>query len=189
MKNQLGQLFIISGPSQVGKNTVARKLTNNKSLNLRKITTTTTRPRRADDIFATYHFVQKTQFQKMVRAGKFLEWAKVHTDYYGTPKQTVIRALSAGYNVILVIDVQGASHVKKIFPDVVTIFITAESTKELKRRIFESNHIPQNQKKTRWRSTIKELRISKSYDYIVVNHWGKLIQTVKQVKTIIRHHL
>jgi len=184
-----GKLFIISGPSQVGKNTIAKQVTKYKQLRLAKIITVTTRHRRPDDKLATYNFVTVKKFRRMIKDARFLEWAKVHQDYYGTPQKNVTNNLLAGRNVVLVIDVQGARQIKKIIPSTITIFITAETTAELKRRIFDSRHIPNNQKLARWRSTLKELRAARSYDYMVVNRWGKLPQAVKRVKNIISRHL
>ncbi len=188
MKRAIGKLFIISGTSQVGKSTIAKKVTKLKKLNLLKIITTTTRKRRPDDKVATYQFVNKKTFMSMIKAGKFLEWAKVHTDYYGTPRKKVLDALKRGKNVILVIDVQGTAQIKKIMPEAITIFIKADSIIELKRRIFNSTHIPDGQKSARWHSTIKELKASKKYDYRVINYWGKLNRAVKDVEKVIIKH-
>ncbi len=184
-----GTLFIISGTSQVGKSTVAASLKRARGLNITNIRTNTTRPMRPEDKRSRqYHFRTVPEFKRLIRHGELLEWAKVHGYYYGTPRADVERALSRGRNVTLVIDVQGARQVKKLKPDTVTIFITAESTKELKRRIMQSLHIPQDQKRARWQSTLKELRAAKSYDYAVINRWGKLDETVDRVCRLIRRH-
>ncbi len=185
MKIKTGKLFIISGTSQVGKNAIAKKIAEIKKLKVKKIVTTTTRPSRLDDQADSYNFVTRPEFFKMIKAGNFLEWAKVHNDYYGTPKQSVLKNLLRGNNVMLVIDVQGATQVKKIMPKTITVFILAESMNELKRRIDESSHIPTNQKRARWISAKKEIKASKNYDYVVVNRWGGLNKSVNEVKAII----
>ncbi|MFH1866554.1 MAG: guanylate kinase [Patescibacteria group bacterium] len=189
MKKRPGKLFIISGTSQVGKSTVARALVRLPSLSLKRIITTTTRPRRLEDKLATYHFCTVNEFKKLIKQDKLLEWARVHNYYYGTPRQPVEHALKQGSNVVLVIDVQGSQQLRKRYPKTVTIFITAESKAEIKRRIFQSSHIPDQQKNKRWHTTQHELKQMKNYDYIVVNHWGKLNQTVNRVAAIIRRHI
>lgn len=189
MKRRSGKLFIISGTSQVGKTTVARALARRRNLRVTRIVTATTRPQRPEDKLATYHFLTTKQFKTMLQRGELLEWAKVHHHYYGTPRRPVAQALTRGRNVLLVIDVQGAQQILKIFPTAVTIFITAESRAEIKRRILESNHIPDNQKPSRWQSTLKELQMAKRYQHRVVNRWGQLPQTVAAVSKIIKRRL
>ena len=124
-----------------------------------------------------------------MKNGELLEWAIVHTDLYGTPKQAVLQALTQGKNVIMDIDVQGAAQIKAKIPAVLLIFITAESAAEVKRRIFASSKMTTEQKENRWQSAIKELQAQTNYDYMVINHIGKLKQAVSEVKLIIKKEL
>lgn len=184
-----GTLFIISGTSQVGKSTVARALQHDRRLRIVNIKTNTTRPPRPEDRRSKqYHFRSVKEFKQLIKDGKFLEWARVHGYYYGTLRAEVMKALERGKNVTLVIDVQGARQVKKLMPQVISIFITAESKEELKRRIMESSHIPTQQKLSRWRSALKELKEMKHYDYIVINRWNHLKETIKEVTRIIKKY-
>ena len=184
---RLGKLFIISGTSQVGKSAVARALQRDRKLHITNIRTNTTRPRRSEDKRSRqYHFHSPQEFKRLRRQGELLEWAKVHAYYYGTPRAAVARALKRGRNVTLVIDVQGARQVKRLIPQAITIFITAESAAEIKRRIMNSPHIPAGQKAARWRSAQQELKAMKKYDYIVINRWGKLADAARRVGSIIK---
>lgn len=186
-RRRRGQLFIISGTSQVGKNAVVRLLKGDKKLRLTNIRTNTTRPRRREDARShQYTFRTTVAFKKLIKDKALLEWARVHGYYYGTPRAEVEQALKKGRHVTLVIDVQGTKQVKKMMPKATTIFITAESPSEVKRRIMNSPHIPQSQKTARWRTAQQELKAMPKYDYIVINRWGKLAQTAKKVAQIIK---
>jgi len=185
-----GRLFIISGPSQIGKDSVVRALWKDPSLKLKHIITYTTRAKRPGEKNGlTYNFLTANQFNQLINKGALLEWATVRQSYFGTPKQPVLKALQQGLNVILQIDVQGATQIKKILPNTVLIFITAESKKEIKRRIFASPKMTLAQKKSRWQEAINELKYQPEYKYTIVNRFNKLAETVKQTKDIIRSYL
>ncbi len=185
-----GKLFIISGPSQVGKDSVVRTLWRNKSLKLVHIITYTSRQRRPGEKNGqAYHFISKQTFEKMIERKELLEWAIVRQAYFGTPKKPVLQALNKGQNVILQIDVQGAAQIKSKLPDTVLIFITAESKQEIKRRIFASTKMTAEQKHSRWEEAKRELTKKDGYQYIVVNRLGQLQQTDHQQKDIIQKSL
>ncbi|MFZ5390821.1 MAG: guanylate kinase [Patescibacteria group bacterium] len=186
----LGQLFIVSGPSQIGKDSVVRSLWKDKTLRLVHIITYTTRPKRPGEKNGqAYNFVTPAVFEKMIKQQKFLEWATVRQAYFGTPKQPVQQALAKNKNVILQIDVQGAAQIKTQLPDTILIFITAESKKEVKRRIFASNKMTKEQKQSRWQEAQQELTKKTNYQYLIINRLGQLDQTVSQVKNIIKKHI
>ncbi|MBU1038861.1 guanylate kinase [Patescibacteria group bacterium] len=184
-----GKLFIISGPSQVGKDSVVRSLWKNSSLNLVHIITYTTRNKRPGEKNGqAYNFVPPSIFEKMITQEKFLEWATVRQAYFGTPKQPVEQALKKGKNVILQIDVQGAAQIKNKLPETILIFITAESKQEIKRRIFASTKMTAEQKNSRWLEAQQELKKKPMYQYTIINRLGYLNKTVRQVKNIILNH-
>ena len=121
-----GKLFIISGQSGVGKNTILKALQKNHPDFHRAITFTTRDPR-PDEIPGEDHFfVYQEKFQEMIKNHELLEWAEVHGNLYGTPKDQIEKALNAGSNVLMEIDVQGGLQIKKIIPEMVLIFIKYE---------------------------------------------------------------
>ncbi|MFA4819316.1 MAG: guanylate kinase [Patescibacteria group bacterium] len=188
--NKFGRLFIVSGPSQVGKDSIVKMVKQDRRLKLEHIVTNTTRaPRPGEQQGITYNFWRDEQFKKLIQRHELLEWAIVRQSYFGTPKKPVLKALQDGKNVILQIDVQGAAQIKKKHPNAVLIFITAESDQEVKRRIYKSNKMTLDLKKSRWQEAIRELVAQTQYDYVVVNRFGKLKDTVKQVKDIILNTL
>jgi len=185
-----GKLFIISGPSQVGKDSIVSRLKRDQSLHLAHIIGNTTRPKRPGEQQHIYlNFWSEGQFQKLIDRGEFLEWAIVHDYHYGTLKQPVVEALKQGLNVILNIDVQGAEQIKTKMSEVKLIFITAESPAELKRRIFASTKMTLQRKNARWTSAQKELKEMPKYEHVVVNRLNRLNETVAKVKRIITQEL
>lgn len=187
---QPGKLFIISGPSQIGKDSLVRALKKIPSLNLTGIVTNTTRARRPGERTGLeLNFLTEKQFSRLVAGGRLLEWATVRGAKFGTPKRPVMSALARGRNVIINIEVQGASQIIKILPQTIRIFITAESAGEVKKRIFASKRMTLAQKKYRWQEAQNELRAAPKYDYIIVNKWGEFEQTVERVTKIIQSAL
>jgi guanylate kinase len=135
MKN-IGLLIVISGPSGAGKGTICRELLRSSNGNLElSVSATTRKPRESETEGVNYFFKDKAEFVKMAEAGEFIEYAKVHDNYYGTPKKYVVDKLEEGKSVILEIDVQGGMKVKHVFPEAVFVFIMPPSFEELKTRI------------------------------------------------------
>lgn len=189
MKPQ-GKLFIISGPSRVGKDTLVAKLKKIKSLRLRGVVTNTTRAKRPGEKSGVeLNFLTDQEFDKLIADKKLLEWARVRGSRFGTPKNHVLDNLKNGYNVIINIDVQGAAKIVKKIPQAVLIFITAESQDEIRRRIFTSKKMSMEQKKSRWQEAERELKSMPNYHYIVVNKWGKINQTTNRLVRIINSHI
>ncbi len=190
---KMGKLFVISGPSQVGKDSLVKLIHRDQSLNLKHIITNTTRAKRPGERHRIYiNFLTEVEFQKLIDQDELLEWAIPYNDLgarYGTPKTPVLTALNKGRNVILNIDTQGARQIKNQIPEAILIFITAESPQEVKRRIFASSKMALAAKQSRWQQAIQELKKQPDYDYTVVNRLGKLRDTVNQVRNIIRQEI
>lgn len=184
-----GKLFIISGPSQVGKDTVVTALKKKKRLNLKGVVTNTTRTKRPGEKSGVgLNFLNDKQFDQLIVDDKLLEWARVRGSRFGTPKEPVLKNLMQGHNVIINIDVQGAAKITKKVPGAVLIFITAESRQAIKQRIFSSKKMTSNQKTDRWREAQSELKAMPKYHYIIVNRWGKIGATVSKISKIIEKH-
>ena len=133
-----GKVIIISGPSGVGKTTLAEKLLKDKKFIkkiVRSISVTTRPPRRGEKNGRDYYFISEKQFLYRRRAGWFLESKKIYQYYYGTPLKKVRCFLKKGVSVLLCIDVQGAKEVFKKYPDAISIFVKPPNFEELKRRL------------------------------------------------------
>jgi guanylate kinase len=182
-----GHIFIISGPSGVGKGTLCQRLKSSMPT-LHLITSTTTRPQRPGEVDQVdYFFVSRSEFLAMVEKGDFLEWAQYNQHYYGTPKPHVDKLKAQGHHVLLEIDTQGAFEVKKLYPEALLIFIAPPSLAELKRRLEERGTNSSEEIQQRLSITEEELTLQKAFDFSVINH--TLDQTEKELYALIDTHL
>lgn len=184
MNDKKGILFILSGPSGVGKGTVRKNLFE-QATDLKYSISMTTREKRPGEVDGVdYFYKSKEAFEKRIEQNQLLEYAKYVNNYYGTPRDYVERTLEAGYDVFLEIEVQGALQVKESFPEGVFIFLFPPSLEELKNRIVsrgtESNELVLN----RLKEARKEIEIMDSYDYVVVNDQVDL--AVTKIQSIIQ---
>lgn len=166
---QQGSLFIISGPSGAGKGTLVDRLVARVPRLWVSVSATTRPPRPGEVDGVDYVFLTPEEFDRRVKAGEFLEWAEVHGNRYGTLRSGVEEHLAEGVDVILEIDPQGASQVKKQLPESVLVFITAPSLSELERRIRHRGAETDEQVRTRLKTAERELRLVGTYDHVVEN--------------------
>ncbi|MGI6484980.1 MAG: guanylate kinase [Tepidanaerobacteraceae bacterium] len=178
-----GILFVVSGPSGAGKGTICGLLMQKIDNLSVSISATTRAPRQGEVDGVSYFFLERSEFERKIERDEFLEWAKVYNNYYGTPKDFVEGQLNAGKDVILEIDVQGASKIKRCCPDGVYIFIFPPSIKELKNRIIKRGSETIESIRERMKYASQELKLASSYDYIVLN--DELEKAVAQLKSII----
>ena len=176
-----GMLFVISGPSGTGKGTICRMLLDEVDAAL-SVSMTTRKPRQGETDGKSYHFISVDNFEQMVVAGGFLEYASVYGNYYGTPKQEVLDKLEKGIDVILEIDVQGAAQIKEKYPTGIFIFILPPSLTELRERIRKRGTEAEEEIKLRLSETLNELSSISGYDYYVIN--SNLPAAVASVKAI-----
>ena len=166
-----GIMLVVSSPSGAGKTTLTRNLLKEED-NISLSISVTTRERRGSEIEGVhYHFISQRQFEQMRDAGDLLEWAQVHGNYYGTPREPVERALAKGQDVLFDIDWQGTLQLyDKMRADVVSVFVLPPSAAELKsrleRRAEDSSDIISN----RLRNAISEIAHWMEYDYVLINH-------------------
>lgn len=164
-----GRLFVISGPSGVGKGTITIEVLK-RVPSLKKVVTYTTRtPRPGEVAGKDYHFVNRDEFEKLKCQGEFLEWAEVYGNFYGSPKREVERLLSEGFDVVLVLDVQGALSVKAQYPDSVLVFLKPPSLEELRRRLEERGTDPPEVIERRMLKASWEMQQAVKFDHVVVN--------------------
>jgi len=174
--------IIVSSPSGAGKTTIVQALlAQNKTLS-RIITATTREPRSGETDGVDYHFWTLKQFERAIAKKQMLEWAQVHTNYYGTPKKSVNDLLKKGICPVLVIDVQGARVVRKAYPTAVSVFIIPPSLKELKKRILGRKDNTKDIE-VRLKTAKKEMQDLPRYDYAVVN--DNLEDAIAKVQSIV----
>lgn len=164
-----GKTFIISGPSGVGKSTVLSALFLGRDDLYFSVSATTRAPRPGEKHGVDYYFIEPETFRQWIEDGEFLEYAEYVGNFYGTPKKYVDAAMDAGKDVILDIEVQGATQVHDLRPDVVRIFIAPPSWEELERRLTaRGTDSPEKVQKRLLRAKV-ELENAGHYDYFVIN--------------------
>lgn len=165
-----GKLFILSGPSGVGKGTVREKVFEDPSVNLTYSISMTTRLPRSGEIDGThYYFVSKEYFENAIKEDALLEYAQFVGNYYGTPKFAVDKLLNEGKNVLLEIEVQGAKQVMAKCPDAITIFMVPPSFEELEKRIRGRRSEPEDIVAQRLNKARSEMELRKNYKHVVTN--------------------
>jgi guanylate kinase len=179
-----GHLIILSGPSGVGKTTLRRRVQQKLASLAFSISWTTRPPRPGEKPDRDYHFVAPLRFERQIARGGFLEWARVHNDYYGTPLLPVRACLRQGRDVLLDIDVQGARQVKEKLPEAVSVFILPPSRQELKRRLSRRRTESPQALQLRLRNAEQELADWNRFDYAVIN--AEIQASVKALLAIIQ---
>src|SRR5258708_1199095 len=135
-KNKHGLLIVLSSPSGGGKTTIAHALLKKDKNIVRSISCTTRKPRIGEKNGKDYFFVTPSKFKSLISKRSFLEWAKVHRNFYGTPSRWVDEQLKKGKDVLFVIDVQGGKTIKRKVPGSILIFVKPPSLKVLKERLL-----------------------------------------------------
>ena len=164
-----GKTFIVSGPSGVGKSTVLNALFEKYDNLYFSVSATTRDPREGEVDGVDYHFISADQFRKMIEDDAFLEYAEYVGNFYGTPKRFVDEAMDKGQDVILDIEIQGATQVHQKRPETVRIFIAPPSWSELERRLTaRGTDTPEKIQQRLLRAKV-EIQAADAYDYFVIN--------------------
>ena len=183
MSNSRGKLVIIAAPSGTGKDTVISCIKRLRPEIAVSVSVTTREPRKGEVDGEAYFFVTRDVFQKMIDKGEFLEFAEYVGQYYGTPIAPIKKHIDSGRNVILKIEIQGARQIKKMEPDVLTIFVVPPDMKELERRLRGRGTDSNEQIQARLQRAHLELAESVHYDHIVVN--DDVMRAAKEIIAII----
>lgn len=195
MDRRPGKLFVISGPSGAGKSTVIARLLKSLNTVYFSISATTRQPRRGERDGIDYHFIERSEFEKMIERDELLEHAEYVGNYYGTPAGPVQEKLDAGYDVILDIESDGARQVMGKRPDAIGIFLFPGSFKVLEERLRLRSTDAEDKIIKRMEKARHECREIDMYDYIIINDRVETaaeeaiaIMTAEKCKTAERIH-
>ena len=178
-----GRLFIISAPSGAGKSTICQALIN-KIPNLKySVSFTTRNPRGKEENGIDYHFVSKDKFLKGIQNDIWAEWAQVHGNFYGTSAELIDEILYQGIDVLLDIDVQGASQILQRYPESVSIFIKPPSFNVLRERLLKRGTDSREDVEQRLLNAQQELAQAVNFHYVVIN--DQINDAIKELTTII----
>ena len=183
MVKRKGLLLVVSGPSGAGKGTICKALLNKNDQIKLSVSATTRKPRTGEVDGVNYFFIEKEKFTTMIDNGEFLEYAQIYDNFYGTPKAAIMECLEKGQDVILEIEMQGASQIKEVCPDGVFIFVLPPSLEELKNRIVGRGTETAEEIEKRFSCAFDEINKIVDYDYFIVN--DDVEKSVKQVESII----
>lgn len=178
-----GLLVVLSGFSGAGKSTLTKKLLAEYDYAY-SVSATTRKPREGEVDGKDYYFVDRETFEKLIAEDALLEYNEYVSNFYGTPKEPVLRNLENGRDVILEIDVNGARQIRKRYPEAVLIFVTAPSAKELAERLSGRGTESVDVVIKRLTQSIKEKDDALSYDYLIIN--DDLEETAKHLNSLIQ---
>ena len=169
-EKKAGIIVILSSPSGAGKTTLVKKISKRKKYKI-SISHTTRKPRSNEKDGRDYFFINNKEFKKLIKDKKFLEYAKVFKNFYGSLKETVIKKLQRGENVIFDIDWQGTRQIikKKLKFKIITIFILPPSKKELYKRLLKRDQKDKKIANERMKQFKDDIMRWKDYDYTVIN--------------------
>ncbi len=180
------RIFIISGPSGVGKDTVIEQL-RVAFPNAQYVVTATTRPMRPGEIDGVhYKFMTKADFVAGIEADAFIENALVYDNHYGVPKQPILDGLNENRDVIIKVDVKGAATLRRLIPNTISIFLAPESMEALLTRLRDRKTDDPDVLMKRFRTASSELNEVQEFDYVVFNEDDRLTAAVEAITSIVR---
>jgi guanylate kinase len=179
-----GPIFVVSGPSAAGKTTVITEALKDGGIPVRTTVSVTTRaPRQGEQDGVSYYFWDKASFESAVKEGRFVEWAEVHGNFYGTLRSEVDNYRRQGTGVVLIIDVQGAANIKKLYPDAITVFLKTSTMAELEQRLRGRGTETEEAIQKRLANARKELEFERDYQFSIIN--DKLAESVANVRQLL----
>lgn len=185
MKN----VFIISGPSGAGEDSIIEGLKEHFPVE-RIITTTTREMRKGESQGDPYYFISKNDFEQKITAGGFVEYAQQYNgNLYGVTRDEIERVAKSGKIGTWKIEYKGVMTAKKLFPEIISIFITVPSLDILEKRIKRRDGVSDEYIRERMEYTKEWMKHKDIYDYEIINHEGKLGEAVEEVSQIIKKHI
>jgi guanylate kinase len=191
-EKKVGVIVILSSPSGAGKTTLVKKLSKRNNFKI-SISHTTRNPRPSEKNGKDYFFIKDKEFKTLIKKRKFLEHAKVFKNFYGSLKETVIKKLEKGENVVFDIDWQGTQQIKakKLKYKIITIFILPPSKKELFNRLLKRDQKDKKIASVRMRQFKKDVLHWKDYDFAVINDkielcYNQILNFIKKQKNSLK---
>ncbi|UCF55786.1 MAG: guanylate kinase [Deltaproteobacteria bacterium] len=178
-----GQIFVVTAPSGSGKTTLIDTARKNIEGVGYSISHTTRKPREGEVSGLHYYFIDRVEFENMIEAHEFVEWALVYGQLYGTSISSLNRELSSGKDLLMDVDVQGAEEIKRRFPESLSIFILPPSIEILRERLKRRSTDEDINIDLRMKKAVEEIQRCRDYDFIVVN--DDLNQAAREIEAII----
>lgn len=164
-----GNLFVVSAPSGAGKSSLVNALMELDALVRHSVSHTTRAPRGQEKDGREYHFTTVEEFDAMVQAGAFVEWANVHGNRYGTSRQAIEERIIQGGDVVLEIDYQGAAQIKRAFVNAVLVFVLPPSWEELRARLLGRGEDSAEVIEQRLSNAVQEMEQVEKFDFVIIN--------------------
>jgi guanylate kinase len=182
-----GRIIVVLGPSGVGKTTICKKILKHRS-DVRFSISATSRPQRKDEKnYREYIFLSEKEFRKWIEEGRFIEYAEVHGNMYGTPKNALEENLNEGNHVLLDVDVKGALNLMKLYPDGIYFFIVPPGIKELEERLRRRNTDETSTIIKRLANAVEEFKHAGKFKHVIENR--TLNEAVEDILSIIEKEL
>ena len=169
MNTYPGNLYVVAAPSGAGKSSLVKALMELDARVLPSVSHTTRAPRGQEFHGREYFFIDDPEFDRMIQAQAFLEWAQVHGNRYGTSRATIESTIAKGMDVILEIDFQGAMQIKSLFANAVLIFILPPSMEELKARLQRRGEDSPQVIELRLQNAAQEMVQAHAFDFVIIN--------------------
>ncbi len=181
-----GLLFVVSGPSGAGKDTLIEALRARRPSLLYSVSATTREPRPEERDGEHYSFVSRQEFDRLREGGRLLESREYNGNLYGTPRDYIERSLTEGYDVVLKPEVNGALAVQAAFPGAVLIFVVPDRFSNLRERLLARRTETNEEIARRLEIATREMKFIREFDYIVVNEQDRLEQAVRDLDAILQ---
>lgn len=181
--SSLGKLIVLTGPSGVGKGTLMQQILQRHPELYYSISATTRSPRAGEENGKNYYFISRSEFEKLVTQGEFLEWAEFAGNCYGTPRAAVLEQIQSGKFVILEIELEGARQIKASYPNAVSIFILPPSFPELEKRIRGRGQDSEEAISRRLCRAQEEINAANEFDIQIIN--DDLETALQQIENIL----
>ena len=180
-----GQIIVISAPSGAGKGTIIKKLLENNSKDRwLSVSATSRKPRTGEKEGVNYYFITEDEFKNKIKEEYFLEYTNYAGNYYGTPREYIREKINKGIDVILEIEIEGATNIKKLIPEALFIFIMPPSLKELVKRLKGRGTETNDKIIKRFNAAYREVNEVTKYNYVVVN--DEIDTAVDKIESIIK---